>query len=410
MMTHLLRIVWNRKGRNFLIALEIFFSFLVVFFVALVTLHFIQNWRAPLGFGYERVWRIDPRPPSGGDDAAAANDATVQRLMAALADLPNIEAVGVSAGGGVPYSGSEWGGNFQLLDGREVQYTLTRATDSFADVMGIQVVAGRWFSREDDGAAIDPVVINRRLAAEMFGDRDPIGQNIPEDMKPRRDGSLPEPKRVIGVVSEYRKNGELSTPGLFLFYREAFRRDENGGDNPEIAIRVTPGTTAQFEETLATTLRNTAPDWTFEIGSLETARETWLRLYATPLIIGGTLAAFLLMMVALGLIGVVWQNVTERTREFGLRRAKGATVPNVQHQVLIELALLASMAVALALALVLQLPVLPLPPDVWVFTTGEFAAAIAVTAAVIYCLTLLCGWYPSRLATRIQPAEALHYE
>jgi ABC-type antimicrobial peptide transport system permease subunit len=28
----------------------------------------------------------------------------------------------------------------------------------------------------------------------------------------------------------------------------------------------------------------------------------------------------------------------------------------------------------------------------------------------VYLLTLLCGWYPSRLATRVQPAEALHYE
>ena len=31
-------------------------------------------------------------------------------------------------------------------------------------------------------------------------------------------------------------------------------------------------------------------------------------------------------------------------------------------------------------------------------------------ALVIYLLTLACGWYPSRLATKVQPAEALHYE
>ena len=35
-------------------------------------------------------------------------------------------------------------------------------------------------------------------------------------------------------------------------------------------------------------------------------------------------AAFLLIMVALGLTGVLWLNVTQRTREIGLRRAKGA--------------------------------------------------------------------------------------
>jgi ABC-type antimicrobial peptide transport system permease subunit len=45
----------------------------------------------------------------------------------------------------------------------------------------------------------------------------------------------------------------------------------------------------------------------------------------------------------------------------------------------------------------------PPPPEV-------FVTSIAVSAAVIYGLTLLCSWYPSRLATKIQPAEALHYE
>ncbi len=39
-----------------------------------------------------------------------------------------------------------------------------------------------------------------------------------------------------------------------------------------------------------------------------------------------------------------------------------------------------------------------------------FIGSIVVSAVAIYALTLLCGWQPSRLATRIQPAEALHYE
>jgi putative ABC transport system permease protein len=47
---------------------------------------------------------------------------------------------------------------------------------------------------------------------------------------------------------------------------------------------------------------------------------------------------------------------------------------------------------------------LPDPPaTIWL-------VSIAVSVAVIYLLTLVCAWYPSRLATRIQPADALHYE
>ena len=41
---------------------------------------------------------------------------------------------------------------------------------------------------------------------------------------------------------------------------------------------------------------------------------------------------------------------------------------------------------------------------------GVYAACLVGCAAIIYGLAFLCGLYPSWLATRIQPAEALHYE
>jgi ABC-type antimicrobial peptide transport system permease subunit len=60
--------------------------------------------------------------------------------------------------------------------------------------------------------------------------------------------------------------------------------------------------------------------------------------------------------------------------------------------------------------LVAQLPLLPLPEDLRVVTPPVFIGSVLFSALAIYALTLLCGWQPSRLATRIQPAEALHYE
>jgi ABC-type lipoprotein release transport system permease subunit len=59
--------------------------------------------------------------------------------------------------------------------------------------------------------------------------------------------------------------------------------------------------------------------------------------------------------------------------------------------------------------LLVQLPLLPLPREIEI-VPAVFAGAVALAAAAIYCLTLACGWYPSRLATHIPPAEALRYE
>ena len=150
--------------------------------------------------------------------------------------------------------------------------------------------------------------------------------------------------------------------------------------------------------------------WSFEVEPLDAMRVDKLRQYTIPLMVVGTIAGFLLLMVGLGLTGVVWQSVTQRIREFGLRRAKGASIRSIRAQVLTEMMIMTSLALIVGVALIAQLPLLPLPSEMRVIPAPVFVGSIIVSALAIYALTLLCGWQPSRLATRIQPAEALHYE
>jgi putative ABC transport system permease protein len=266
------------------------------------------------------------------------------------------------------------------------------------------------------------------MAREVFGDRDPVGAVIPVERAPRRDGSIPEPKQVVGVIDQFRRGGELAAAEPFLFYRAQSPTVARSATVPPadaLVLRVAPGTPAAFEEALLARLRAELPDWSFEAQTLEQRRAARVAVFRIALLVFGTIAAFLLLMVALGLTGVVWQGVTERIREFGLRRAKGAAAADIRRQVLAELAVLTSMAVALGLLIVLQVAALPLPADVVsrllsrpvhageslrVFWSGALAAGVAASVVLIYAITLLCAWYPSRLATRIQPAEALHYE
>ena len=116
---------------------------------------------------------------------------------------------------------------------------------------------------------------------------------------------------------------------------------------------------------------------------------------------------FLLLMVVLGLVGVLWQNVTQRTQEIGLRRAKGATARRIQQQILGEVVVMTTFAVAAGTLVVVQLPLLD---ALGFLSPGVMAASLVISAAAIYVLTSVCGFYPARLATRVQPAEALHYE
>ena len=414
MTRHLLRLIWNRKRQNFLLTLEIFFSFIALFGVVLLAMQFVNNSRQPLGFDIDRVWSITvDRKENEQDPAVKARHRTMYRqLLLALHEMPQVEVAAASFTS--PYATWSWGGSLRLAGGRRVDHSVNNVTDDFPRLFQMPLVSGRWFSREDDAAAYTPVVLNLRMARTIFGDANPVGQIIPEERDPNDPPpdptEQPEVRRVVGVFEEFRKDGEFSTPENFLFRR--VRLDDGAkGDLPgRLLVRLAPGTPAAFEETLVKRLMADAPNWSFEVRSEDLMRESMLRNYSMPLVVVGTIAAFLLAMVALGLTGVVWQSVTQRIREFGLRRAKGATSADIRRQVLVEMLIMTSIALVVGVALVAQLPLLPLPSDLNVIPAGVFLASIGLSVGVIYVLTLLCGWYPSRLATRVQPAEALHYE
>jgi len=415
MTRHLLRLIWNRKRHNVLLAIELLFAFLVLFGVVLFAVEYANNYRLPLGYDYEPVWviQMETLEPAEDDAVKLRHRETITRLLAELRALPQVEVA--AAGATAPLINSRWESGHKLADGREIQYGANKVTDEYRDAINLEMVAGRWFSREDDGAGWDAVVINARLAEFIWGRENPIGRTIPLEPDSDEDRQRPDyrptkDRRVIGVIRDFRQFGELATPDQFLFFRTRLDDPDPTTDPPRmLVVRLRPGTTAAFEETMVKRLQAVARTWSFDFKPLVERREVALRQYLTPLILVGTVAAFLLIMVVLGLTGVVWQNVTQRTHEFGLRRAKGATVVNVRRQVLTELFILTTIALAVGGVFVLQLPLLPLPPDL-VFSRPIFVTAVLLSALCIYALTFVAGWYPSRLATKVQPAEALHYE
>ena len=422
MTRHLLRLVWNRKRSNLLVALEILLSFLVLTAVTTLAVFYADNYRKPLGFDVDRIWTVTIEMneegrssvirQSDGTEAPQAPDAKTRarqerlgrigQLLLAIRDMPEVEAV---AGAAItPYSGNSWNSDIEV-GGRRYRYGASAGTDDLATAMGITLTRGRWFGTEDDGAAWQPVVINERLAREMFPDTDPVGQFV-SDQSP---GDAPASRmRIVGVIREFRKDGEFAAPENFLFSR-ARLEDASGEVEPirEIVVRVRPGTTAAFEERAVARLRAAAPDWTFQAEPLPKSRETAHMFWLAPLAAAGIVSAFLLVMVGMGLTGVLWLHVTQRTREIGLRRAKGATIADVRRQLVGEVALITGVATLAGAAIVAQLPVL----DVFsVVSPAVYAASIGMSLVCIFALTLACAWMPARVASSIEPAEALRYE
>lgn len=400
MIIHLVKLLWNRKRANALLAVEIFFAFLVTCAVAVLAVHVAGNLRQPLGFDWKGVWRVSMEADEAGPMDAATWGAALSRLLDEAATLDPVEAVaGLEV---VPYTFSERTAGVRH-DGREpVEVQVNRATDMLAEVLDLRLVEGRWFEAADSELVWEPVVIDRDLARRLFGDDSPLGETLDGFY----DGN--QPRRVIGVVEDFREDGELATTGPYLFERTA-------GDDPEaralvvsnLLVRIRPGTPATFEAELVEHLGAVAPGWSFEAEPLSELRRTSFRVRLAPLVVGALVVFFLLLMVAMGLVGVLWQNVLQRTREIGVRRALGAAGADIHRQILMEIVIVTTLGLGLGTILLLQLPIGSLLGGL---APGVLPGGVALAMAVIYALVALCALYPSWLASRIHPAEALHHE
>src|SRR5688572_29265388 len=103
MIRHLLKLIWNRKRSNFLIMLEIFFSFLVLSAVATLGMYYLDNYRQPLGFDWKPLWvaEINTRQSPEGEIAAR-----LRELLPAVEAFDEVEAAALTRM--EPYSFSSW--------------------------------------------------------------------------------------------------------------------------------------------------------------------------------------------------------------------------------------------------------------------------------------------------------------
>jgi putative ABC transport system permease protein len=400
MLKQMFKIVWNRKRANFLIMLEIFFTYLVLAAVLISGLYTANNYFQPLGFEYENVWDIQASEKFDliGEDLSDSYPEKLLRIINVLKDFDGVEAVGAARN--LPYTVSTYTIDIKYK-GRKAGTENTEVTDGYKDVFGIEMLHGRWFNRSDDALDRRAVVLNKRLSDEIFGDEDPVNKIVTSG-----DGDDTKEYLVVGVVSDFRIDGELSGLDKLIFRRVSLENPKYNSPG-NILIRVRPGSTTELEEKIMSTLQPMERDWSFEIRRMTEKRKSIFKYRTAPLIVFAVISFSVMCMVGLGLMGVLWQNVTRRTREVGLRRAKGATKKKIYNQILGELMVVTTIGIFTGVILIIQFPILGI---IGFVSNKVYFFGITLSIILMYLLSLVCGFYPSSLATKIHPAEALHYE
>ena len=267
--------------------------------------------------------------------------------------------------------------------------------------MGIPLARGRDFSEEDVSGPAPVAIINDSLARTYFPQGDALGQRVVLDSWRLFDKRAQE---VIGVASDVKHRGLTTNPEPLVYLP---RVPGSGAESP-IVVR-TNGDPLMFvgavREAVAS-LDERQP--LYDIQTLEQRIAGSLAQERFSALLLGGFSAFGVLLAGIGLYGVVSHVTTQRTREFGIRAALGATAWETRRLVLSQGMKLVCLGVLIGCAGAGALSGLIESLLFGVAATDPLT--FGLVAMLLASVAALACWIPARYATNVSPIVALRQE
>lgn len=328
-----------------------------------------------------------------------------ERVLAAMKEIPGVNSVGLGVAtpflGGLPVNaftlaedtlppGAPQPGAYRVL-----------ASADYASTLKLNVIEGRFFEPADYVPNRRVFVVDENFAKKFFPNRSALGGRFIFGGRPEKDADWPS---IIGVVRNVPHLGVEDKSGVPFIYQPLggrlgsvvlFLRTERAANDVIAAMREKLRT---IDPAIA--LFDTGPLLSFIDRSFAQRRGVMLLL--------GTFAGLALFLSALGIYGVLAYDVSQRTREIGVRGAIGATpgqvVALVMRQGLTKT--VAGLVIGLGGALLLSRYLKTLLYDLSPWDPSAYAGVTLLLLAV----AALASFLPARRAARINPVEALRIE
>jgi len=297
--------------RNGLVVFQFFISTLMIIgtIVVLKQLHFFRN--TDLGFNKENVVVI-----SSSNRLASAEETFKQKIR----QMPAVLDASIATS--IP-SGDAFGDSYQPADegdkkSAEINLNSFMVDDAFIPTLKIKVMKGRNFSKEFNDSA--SVILNEE-AVQQIGWKDPVGKWL------EYPGGNNTRFLVIGVVKNFNTQSLQNPIGPFALFHPSSKTYGWGQSNT--VVRIKGGdinrTIQQFEEQWKS-FTNTEP---FDYNFLDEAFDAQYRSEQRLGSIFSIFAALSIFIACLGLFGLSAFMAERRTKEIGVRKVLGASVPNV---------------------------------------------------------------------------------
>lgn len=281
----------------------------------------------------------------------------------------------------------------------------------FFRTVGAQLVSGRLFTKHDDADAPAVVIINAQAAHEFWPGENPIGKRIGVNytgVGRRTSGVTPRWREIVGVVGTM-KHGPLDVPSAPAVYMP-YLQDETSHDMSAMNLFVrAEGDGIGLADGLRTRIHMLRRDQPVEqIQSVEELEAQSVAPRRYTLLLLATFTLVDLVLAAVGVYGVISYVAAQRTRDFGVRIALGATRGRVVSEVLRDALRLTALGsvIGIAGALVITRSLSALLFDVSPFDMSSFSAAVALLSLLAIGASLVPAWR----ASRVDPIIAMQSE
>jgi putative ABC transport system permease protein len=283
-------------------------------------------------------------------------------------------------------------------------------TPSYFKVMGIPLLGGRSFARDDDQQHRRVAVISKTMAENYWPNADPIGQrfklgNVNSESASTSAAKANEWITIIGVAGNVRQGLAVEIPNRPEFYLSYAQQPGESGDMALIVHSRSKSVVSLVRREVA------ALDPQLPIFAVLTYDEIVSHVFGPKrlaLVLLATFAGIALLLVTIGLYAIIAYSVTQRRQEIGIRVAVGAQNRDVLKLILGHGVRLTTFGMAIGVIGALTLTRL-MSSLLYGVSAGDLSI-YAIVTTVLSSAALFATYFPARRALKIDPIVALRSE
>ena len=399
----------HRMRAGFVVT-QIALSLVLLVFSGMLLLALHRMLRADIGFNPKDLLALEINIPSG--DYAAKGRNSVQELLMPLEErvreIPGVTAAGFSEQGALlGYGGAVYlplVGQPPDPPDRQRTSESRGVTPGYYTALGTPILRGRSFNAQDTPTSLPVAIVNQAWVKEFLPKGlDPIGQAFREG-----DGSK---VIIVGVVADARQNAlEPARSEIdFPISHESLQEQENTGSwSLYLYVRSAVPSSSIIPQ-LRKALRDVGPAIAFQQPEtmddllsdalLSSRMESW---------VFGIFACIAVLLVAVGIYGLLTQEVISHTRDIGVRMALGATRTAITRMMFGRISVL--LGIGLGSGLLMTLALRRVVGSIVTIQLERDGLVIAALVALLATIGLLAAVTPIQRAASIDPMQALRGE